>query len=300
MSSDRLSHTASRSLERVWHWLTDSGVPIALWVIGGILVAQAVNWVLGRIEHRVATKAKGGDAIVLAEEAKHLRAVLQVVRWAVISAIAFIVGLRILALLGVPVAGLVGPGAVIGAAVGFGAQRVVQDLLAGFFVVTEKQYGYGDLVRLTLTGGVVAEGHVEDITLRATRLRTTDGELVTVPNGQVISATNQSRDWARAVVDIAFAQNADLTVVNEKLAAAGEAFRADKRYGKLLLDAPTPLGVTAMADDTYTVRVVARTLPGKQFEVTRDLRVYLIEALRKDDIGVRAGYRPDAPEGEDA
>ncbi|MFT3900687.1 MAG: mechanosensitive ion channel family protein [Gordonia sp. (in: high G+C Gram-positive bacteria)] len=304
-TASRLGDAATRAVDRAWDWLSLTGVPIALWVIGGILLAQGIGWVLGRVARRVTTRTQERDALgrddylKVVEQASHTRAVLRVVRWALISAIAFVVGLRVLALLGVPVAGLVGPGAVIGAAVGFGAQKVVQDLLAGFFIVSEKQYGYGDLVRLTLGGGVVMEGHVEDITLRATSLRTTDGELVTVPNGQVIAATNQSRDWARAVVDIKFDQNADLTVVTEKLVKAGEAFAADKRYGPLLLDAPTPLGVVDMGDDAYTVRVVARTMPGKQFDVTRKLRVYLVEKLRKGGVPVRAGYSPDAPE-EDA
>ncbi|QKT08017.1 mechanosensitive ion channel [Gordonia sp. X0973] len=299
MSTDRWQRVVEHVGNRLWDWLQVCGLPVALWVIGGILAARLTGWVLEVFESRVTRSAHNGDAIVLAERAKHMRAVLQVVRWSIISAIGFVVVLRVLALLGVPVAGLVGPGAVIGAAVGFGAQRVVQDLLAGFFIVTEKQYGYGDLVRLLLPGGNTEEGHVEDISLRVTRLRDTDGELITIPNGQVIAAVNQSRDWARAVVDIEFAEKVDLTVVNDEVAKAGEAFREDDRYRPLLLDAPTPLGVTAMGQDSYTVRVVARTLPGKQFEVARDLRVYLIESLRKAGIEVRSGYNPDTPESQE-
>ncbi|GAA3032295.1 mechanosensitive ion channel family protein [Gordonia defluvii] len=294
-----MQHVAARALERVWHWLGAAGLPIALWIIGGILVAQFAGWTLARFEHQVTRTAGGGDVVVLAERAKHLRAVLQVVRWTIVSAIAFIVGIRVLALLGVPVAGLVGPGAVVGAAVGFGAQRVVQDLLAGFFIVTEKQYGYGDLVRLILPSAVEKEGHVEDISLRVTRLRATDGELITVPNGQIVAAVNQSRDWARAVVDIDFAANTDLTIVENHLVKAGDDFHADERFTALLQDSPAPLGVVAMADHTYTVRIVARTVPGRQFEVSRDLRVYLIEALRKDGVNVQSGYNPDTPDDEE-
>nr|WP_212763568.1 mechanosensitive ion channel family protein [Gordonia araii] len=286
-------------MDRVWDWLSVTGLPIALWIVGGILAAEAVDWVLARFERRVTDPKRNEDAIVLAEEAKHRRALLQVVRWTIIAIIAIVVALRTLTLLGIPLTGLVGPGAVLGAALGFGAQRVVQDLLAGFFIVTEKQYGYGDLVRLVLTGGVVEEGHVEDISLRVTRLRSTDGELITVPNGQVITAINQSRDWARAVVDIVLAEGSDLSLVNEKLIKSGEAFQADKRFTSLLLDAPAPLGVTDMAADSYTVRVVARTLPGKQFQVSRDLRIFLIKDLRKAGIAVRSGYNPETPETEE-
>ena len=98
---------------------------------------------------------------------------------------------------------LVAPAAVLGAALGFGAQRVVQDLLSGFFVITEKQYGFGDLVALTVAGiAAPAEGTVEDVTLRVTKLRSSDGEVFTIPNGQIVKTMNLSKDWARAVIDI--------------------------------------------------------------------------------------------------
>src|ERR1700754_3155476 len=102
--------------------------------------------------------------------------------------------------LGLPIGSLVAPAAVLGAALGFGAQRIVQDLLSGFFIITEKQYGFGDLVALTVTGGGDAQGTVEDVTLRVTKLRTSDGEVFTVPNGQILKSLNLSKDWARAVV----------------------------------------------------------------------------------------------------
>ncbi|HNP57994.1 MAG TPA: mechanosensitive ion channel family protein [Gordonia sp. (in: high G+C Gram-positive bacteria)] len=299
MQTDRLVDSTGRALHHLGDWLYITALPASLWIIGGTLLAKFVDWVLERFETRVTAHSTTGDALVMAENAKYLRAMLQVVRWTLISLIALIVAVRVLTMLGVPVAGLVGPGALLGAALGFGAQRIVQDLMAGFFVVTEKQYGYGDLVCLVLPSAVQKEGHVEDVSLRVTRLRTIDGELITVPNGQVIAAINQSKDWARAVVDVDFAAHVDLRVVNSKLADIGESFRKDKDYGPLLLDAPVPLGVIEMGADTYTIRIVARTLPGKQFEVSRDLRIFLIEALRQAGIDVRSGYNPDTPEDEE-
>ncbi len=289
ITASRVGVVVARMADRAWEWLSGTGLAVALWIIGAMLVVRFISWLTEWFEHRVARQARVADAIVLAEAAKHRRAVLQVVRWVLVCLVVFVASLRILGLLGVPVSGLVGPGAVIGAALGFGAQRVVQDVLAGFFVITEKQYGYGDLVRLVLTGGASAEGHVEDITLRATRLRSPDGELITVPNGQVVEAVNRSRDWARAVVDIEVADNTDRAKVDDTLTNSGEAFYTDPRYAPLLLDAPSPLGVTGMDADTYTVRVVARTQPGKQFEVSRALRGHLIDDLRAENIGLHNG-----------
>ena len=87
----------------------------------------------------------------------------------------------------------------------------------GFFIITEKQYGFGDLVQLTIGRADDAEGTVEDVTLRVTKLRSTEGEMFTIPNGQIVKSINLSKDWARAVVDIPVPTTADLNQVNEVL-----------------------------------------------------------------------------------
>ena len=98
---------------------------------------------------------------------------------------------------------LVAPAAVAAVALGFGAQRIVQDILAGFFIITERQYGFGDLIRLSVPSlPDPAIGTVEDVALRVTTVRTADGEVVITPNGQITQVTNLSRDWARAVIDV--------------------------------------------------------------------------------------------------
>ena len=110
----------------------------------------------------------------------------------------------------------------LGAALGFGAQRIVQDLLSGFFIITEKQYGFGDLVSLTVAGiNAPAEGTVEDVTLRVTKLRSTEGEMFTIPNGQIVKTVNLSKDWARAVIDIPVPTSADLNRGQRRAARRG-------------------------------------------------------------------------------
>ena len=199
--------------------------------------------------------------------------------------IAIWVILQIGAVLQFSVGGLVAPATVLGAALGFGAQRLVQDLLSGFFIIVEKQYGFGDLVSLTVRGiAAEARGTVEDVTLRVTRLRSSDGEVFTIPNGQIVKTVNLSKDWARAVVDIPVSTSADLNRVNEVLHQECERALENPLLGELLLDAPTVMGVESIEVDTVTLRVVARTLPGKQFEAGRQLRVLVIRALERAGI----------------
>jgi moderate conductance mechanosensitive channel len=112
-----------------------------------------------------------------------------------------------------------------------------------------------------------------------TRLRSPDGEVLIIPNGQIVKAENLSKDWARAVVDIPVQASADLSVINDVLRQACEHALEDKLLGELLLDAPTVMGVESIEVDVVTLRVVARTLPGKQFEAGRRLRALVVRAL---------------------
>lgn len=269
-------------------WLATKGLNILIWILGGILLVRFVRWIGDRYDLRVDKRFHRSDAIVQSEDAKHQRALVDVVVWTVIAMIVVVVVLHILSVFGVRFSALVGPSAVVGAALGFGAQRIVQDVLAGFFIVAERQYGYGDVVNLTITSASVAEGTVEDVTLRVTRLRTSDGEMIIVPNGQILKVNNLSREWARAVVDVPVPADADITVVNETLTAVGKAFYRDPHWHRLLLDAPAPLGVTNLELDSLTVRMVARTLPGKQFDVSRALRVRIVQGLARSGITVAA------------
>ena len=181
------------------------------------------------------------------------------------------------------------PATVLGVGLGFGAQRIVGDVLAGFFIITERQYGFGDVVSIQVVGGVEpAEGTIEDVTLRVTRLRSPNGEVITLPNGQIVKVVNLSRDWARAVVDVPVPTTLDVSRVNDILKEVGaEAFR-DQGLRQLLLDPPSVMGVETIDLEQVNVRMVARTLPGKQFEVGRDLRARVVHAFRRAGLNVPA------------
>lgn len=268
-------------------WLSGRGLEIVLYVLGGMLVARLISWTGSRITSRIDSNYQHSDALVRSEAAKHRHALAQVITWVAVTIVYILVTIEVLRRFGFAVTSLVAPATVLGAALGFGAQRVVQDILAGFFIITERQYGFGDVVQIAVLGSAEdAEGTVEDVTLRVTRVRSVDGEVITVPNGQIVKAINLSKDWARAVVDIPIPSTADLTHVNEILRRVGHAAFADARLRKLLLDEPTVMGVESIEVDLVHVRLVARTLPGKQFQVGRELRVRVAAALQPEGISV--------------
>jgi small conductance mechanosensitive channel len=265
-------------------WLRSGALEIVMLVSGAVLLSRVVTWLSRWEAARIDKRIQATDALVRSEATKHRQAVTGVLTWSFLALLYFVVAILILQRLGVPIASLLGPAAVAGVALGFGAQRVVQDVLAGFLIVTERQYGYGDIVRITTTSAVVTMGTVEEVTLRITRLRTVNGEVVYVPNGQIIFATNLSRDWARAVIDVPLPAATDVSAASSVLRKVGKEAFADEWLRQLLLDAPSVMGVESISVDQIDIRVVARTLPGKQFEVSRTLRARIATALREAGI----------------
>jgi moderate conductance mechanosensitive channel len=278
------------------NWLAGPGLESVLIIIGSVLLARLVAWIGRRITDSIDERSTGGDALVRSEAAKHRHSLTQVLTWAAIVLIYAIAVFFVLDRVGVPVTGLVAPATVLGVGLGFGAQRIVSDVLAGFFIITERQYGFGDVVAISVVGAAEpASGAVEDVTLRVTRVRSANGEVVTVPNGQIVKVVNLSRDWARAVVDVPVPAMTDVNQVNETLREVGRQAFADPSMRPLLLDAPTVMGVETIGLEQVNVRMVARTLPGKQFEVGRDLRARVVLAFRKQGVHVPSPSSGEGP-----
>ena len=285
-----------------WHgeigqWVVARGLRVIMLVIVAILAVRFVSWVADQIARQLDERFVESDALVRSEASKHRRAVASVVQWVSIVLIAIWGIVQIANVLDFSVSALVAPATVIGAALGFGAQQVVRDILSGFFIIVEKQYGFGDLVTLTVVSATEASGTVEDVTLRVTRLRSPNGEVLTIPNGQIVKAVNQSKDWARAVIDIPVSTTVDLNRVGEVLRHECEHALETPVLGELLLDAPTLMGVESIQVDTVTLRMVARTLPGKQFEAGRQLRVLVIRALARAGIVTAADAKVGVVDG---
>jgi moderate conductance mechanosensitive channel len=271
------------------YWVRGPALNALLIILGAVLLGRLASWAGNRITDRIDAHATGSDALVRSEAAKHRHSLTQVLTWAAIVLIWSVAIFFVLEVLGVPVTGLVAPATVLGVGLGFGAQRIVGDVLAGFFLITERQYGFGDVVSIQVVGGGdPAEGTVEDVNLRITRLRSVNGEVVIVPNGQIVKVVNLSRDWARAVVDVPVPATADVSRVQEVLRQVGSQAFDDPRLHRLLLDAPSVMGVESLALDEVNLRIVARTLPGKQFEVGRDLRARVALALSREGVSLRA------------
>lgn len=180
---------------------------------------------------------------------------------------------------------------IAGIAVGFGAQNVVRDVLAGFFVLVEDQYGVGDII-----DAGPATGTVERISLRSTQLRDLAGTVWHIPNGTILRVGNKSQNWARAVVEVTIAHTADIrrarSIMAEVAAVmAGEVeWQTAMRVGGVADDQ----GISAMTQAGVTLRLVVDTEPKSQWKVERELRLRIKEAFDADGIPFEVHQPPPA------
>ena len=278
-------------LDDISRWARGNGLEILLFAIGSVLVACFVHWVSGLYQARLyqTIRAQMDQGGVLPEHTKRARAMAQAAELAVTSVVYFVAALLILAKFGLPLSSLVPPATIIGVALGFGAQQIVADVLAGFFILSERQFGVGDLVQLAQPGQTTGvRGTVEEVTLRVTKLRTVQGELVFVPNSALRQVTNLSREWSRVVVDVPIPVSQDLDAATEVLREAVRELWDDPVWHDVLLGEPIVAGVENIEVDHLQLRVIARTLPGKQFDVGRALRLKIAIALQHAGIASAA------------
>ncbi len=189
----------------------------------------------------------------------------------------------------------IGVGAsIIGVAVGFGAQSLVKDFLSGMFMIVEDQYGVGDVID---TG--VASGTVEGVSLRTTRLRDAEGVVWHIPNGNILRVGNKSQQWARALLDIPVAYDADLTKATAAIRAGAQRVAESPELAAFVIEDPEVLGVEQVTNDQVVIRLGVKTKPLEQWRVARALRASVKAAL--DEAGIRPTgdsvitYRADGP-----
>ena len=283
------SHSKSPSLppwlipdpERLGTTLARLALPVVVaWVlqrVGFLLVWRAERWLTRAAQDRPAARQR---ARTLGQTARHL----------VTTAVAVGALIHGLDVLGWDVKPLLVGAGILGAALGFGAQSLVRDVIAGAFILIEDQFSVGDAVEVS---GVVAL--VEDVTLRSTRLRDFSGRLLFVPNGEMRIVINHSRDWHRSFVDVPLAPDQDPALVLRVAADVAGALARDPQFAPRWLEPPQVLGIERVGPDGTTLRFALRTAPGlAAATAAREARRVALTRLR--EAGVRlANVSPRGP-----
>jgi small conductance mechanosensitive channel len=194
--------------------------------------------------------------------------------------IAVAAGLMLLGLF-INIAPLIAAAGVAGIAVSFGAQSLVKDLIAGFFIIFENQYRLGDVVRIA---GV--DGTVSHMSLRSTVLRDGQGVVHFVPNGQITVVSNETRHWSRALLDVSVPYSANIDRVIDVLREMLAAFATEAIWKDVVVGEPTVAGVQKLGDTAVDVRLWVNTIPGKQGDAARELRRRVKTAFEKEGIAL--------------
>ncbi|MEY4348312.1 MAG: hypothetical protein RIS43_731 [Actinomycetota bacterium] len=182
--------------------------------------------------------------------------------------------------LGVDVGPLLASAGVVGVALGFGAQALVKDYLAGIFLIIEDQYGIGDVVDL---GDAV--GTVEEVTLRTTRLRDMSGVVWYIRNGEIVRVANRSQGWTMAVVDVPVAYDENLDNIRSIIEKIADDMDSDPAYDDILLGRPEFGGVESVSGDAVFIKIFAKAAPQQQHFLAREIRERIKIAF--DRAGVR-------------
>lgn len=263
---------------QLWEWLVAHGIPLSALIIIAILIPR-----VGRLAIRIVS-----GRFDRGEEATKSRLALVGALVYVVQAIAYFAIIMLgLTNLGVPAMGAALPATVVSAAIGFGAQNVIGDFLAGFFIISERQFGVGDFVAFDGTSSNIS-GTVVALTLRATKIRTASGEVVMIPNGSAGVITNYSQDWSRAVVDLAvpLQPGESMAQLTDRVeATASEALRdptiAEDVTGELEVLPATDIVAPTAAGQSWQVnfRVMVVVNPARQWAVERVLRSALVNVF---------------------
>ncbi len=198
----------------------------------------------------------------------------------VASFVIFVVaGFMVLGELGINLGPLLAGAGILGVAVGFGSQTLVKDFLSGIFILVEDQFGVGDIVNLdNETSGIV-----EGVSLRTTRLRSIDGTLWHVPNGEIRRVGNTSQHWSRSLLDVEVAYDTDLDRAQDVI---GEVARGAWKEDPAILEEPEVWGVEALGANGITVRLVVKTTPAEQYRISRVLRRRIKDAFDEHGIEI--------------
>ena len=251
-----------------WSWLNQTGLGAriisAALSIGFMLVAAVLVWEGSNaaLERQLLTLVGAGHLA----RAGRLRTLLPMLRTALLVTIILVVGLMALSEIGVNIAPLLAGAGVIGIAVGFGSQKLVQDLITGLFLLLENAMQVGDVVTL---GGLT--GTVEALSIRTIRLRALDGSVHIIPFSAVTTVTNQTRDYGYAVLDISVGLNEEPEAVTAIVRQIAADMRAEPRWAPMILDALDVMGVERFVDTAYVLRVRLKTQPASRWSVGREL-----------------------------
>jgi small-conductance mechanosensitive channel len=284
-------------LQRIEHgWQVDlinfvqNGVPKLVFALLLAFIFQATaNFFVGRIRKRA------GRLVGNARRSAQLRTIASILRATSYFLVAFYLVTQVLAVLGVSLGPFIASAGVIGLGISFGAQSIFKDMLTGIFILVEDQYSVGDTIKIAgLTGSV------EDLSLRVTKLRDGDGTIYIVPNSQITTVSNLSRDFAVGTLNVSVDAREDPDRVVKVLTNLAASIRKDEAFKDIVIDDPKILGVDKISGYEVIYPINVRVQVNQRDGVMRELRRRILLAFAKEGIAFGSSsstliLQPDKP-----
>jgi small-conductance mechanosensitive channel len=245
-----------------------------------LLTCLIILWAVSLVARAVRRAVDDGNAGVTSDAERRAETLGSVLKNAARVLVAVFFLLVTLQEFGVNIQPLLAGSAVAGVALGFGAQSLVKDIIAGFFLLLENQFGVGDIISVDDKH----TGTVERMTLRITQIRDMEGRAHYLPNGTITQVVVLSKDYARALVDVEINNDQDVDRVMELLKVLGQDLKADKPDAVI---EPTDVrGIETMNATGCTIRTLTKTAPGLQWEIAREFRRRILIRFRQEGIAM--------------
>jgi len=253
---------------------------LALVVFAALLAIRILRAVTGSVASLQEKRLPSGM------RAQQVRTLAGVITSVGVFGIIFVAVLEVLSLLGLNLGPLLASAGIAGLAIGFGAQTLVKDVINGFFILLEDQFNIGDTVRIA---GV--KGTVESMSLRRTVLRDDDGTVHMVPNSDIQIVSNMTRDWAQLTlrVTVAYSEPSD-RIISLLQKVASDLRHDDQFAGDIVSDIQIP-GIDRVGNGEAEYLVLVKTLPGRQYEISRELRRRIKLCFEKNHVQAGAPGR---------
>jgi len=266
----------------IFLWLRTSGLRLLLITAASVLLVRLLSSLVDRILHLMAN----GSGATISEAEKRARTMASLLRTVGTAFIIVVAVLMALREIGLDITPLLAGAGVAGLAIGFGAQSLIKDVIAGFFILMEDQFRVGDVIQ---AAGV--SGQVERMSLRTTIVRDLQGTVHFIPNGEIKVASNLTKEWSRAVLEVGIDYQEDLDRTLHLLAEVGRELAADASFGPMVLEPPQVLGVESLGESQVTLRLLLKTLPSKQWDVARELRRRIKNRFDREKIAIPYPHR---------
>lgn len=278
--------------EELWISVGEGSFNIVCIILGAMIIVRIAKKMIKKaFEMRM-----NAPAMLTQQRERRYRTILKLLQSVISYVVYFSAILAVLSVMNVKVAGLLAGAGIVGLAVGFGAQSLVKDVITGFFIIFEDQFGVGDYIKIS-----AIEGTVLEIGLRTTKIKGVSGEINIIPNGTILEVVNYSINNTMSVVDVNVSYNSDINKA-ERLIENYLSNLADLH--EEIVTPPTLLGVQNVVGAEVTLRISVETLPMQQFAISRMIRKDIKELFDKNNIEIpypkMMVYERDQPRQETA